>query len=276
MEKDNLNFLQYPSEEIEKTFDFNNFPLKDIHLILTKNVKNYCAMDKIFTQHYLCAYVFNGSGALKLDGETFPFCAGSTILVKKGASFSILADKDATIKKLDVVFSANYIENMLDEYSIQSGVYNIDTLDNFMTLQEFLTSSFDENSSLLFSENIHQILMKISSHLHFSPNALALKIKNLLDAHLYKECSIVQIANQIHVSKDTLNRIFKKCYNRTPYDYLLGKKIDIAKTLLITTDFSVQHISHTLSYHNVRYFSDLFTNKVGLSPVEYRKKFANK
>ena len=87
-----------------------------------------------------------------------------------------------------------------------------------------MNSTFDEDSSLFFSENIHQILMKIFSHLRFNPNTLALKIKQALDAHLYKSCSIVEIANDIHVSKDTLNRVFKKHYNSTPYDYLLNKK----------------------------------------------------
>ena len=117
--------------------------------------------------------------------------------------------------------------------------------------------------------------MRISSRLRFNPNTLALKIKLALDAHLYKSCNIVEIANELHISKDTLNRIFKKYYNRTPYDYLLCNKIESAKKLLITTNYSVQYISHTLSYHNERYFSDLFTNKVGMSPVEYRKKYSN-
>ncbi len=275
MEKENAVFLLYPSNEIERTFNFNDYPLKDIHLISTKNVKNYSAMNRNFPQHYLCEYILNGSGFLKINNESIPFSSNSTIFVKKGIDFSIISNVDSSIEKIDIIFSANYIENMLAEYSIHSGVYNIDTINNFVTLQELANNSFDEDCSLLFSENIHQILMKISSHLRFNPNTLALKIKLALDSHLYKQCNIVEIANEMHISKDTLNRIFKKYYNRTPYDYLLCKKIDIAKKLLLTTNYTVQYISHSLSYYNERYFSDLFTNKVGLSPTEYRKKFSN-
>lgn len=275
MEKENAVFSLYPSNEIERTFNFNDYPLKDIHLISTKNVENYSSTDRNFPQHYLCEYILNGSGLLIIDGKTIPFTNNSTIFIRKGTDFSIIADNNTTLDKIDIVFSANYIENMLAEYSIHSGVYNIDTMDNFVTLQEFLNSTFDEVSSIFFSENIHQILMKISSRLRFNPNSLAINIKHALDSHLYKACSIVEIADSIHISKDTLNRIFKKYYNRTPYDYLLCKKIEIAKKLLVSTNFSVQYISHTLSYHNERYFSDLFANKVGLSPIEYRKKFSN-
>lgn len=275
MEKENAVFLLYPSNEIERTFNFNDYPLKDIHLISTKNVENYSAMNRIFSQHYLCEYILNGSGSLIINDKTIPFTTNSTIFIRKGTDFSIIADTDTKLNKIGIVFSANYIENMLVEYSIHSGVYNIDTMDNFMTLQEFLKPTFDEDSSVFFSDNIHQILMKISSHLHFTPNTIALTIKHALDSHIYKTCNIIEIAESIHISKDTLNRVFKKHYNRTPYDYLLCKKIDVAKKLLVTTNYSVQYISHTLSYHNERYFSDLFTNKVGLSPSDYRKKFSN-
>lgn len=268
-------FSLYPDHEIEQTFNFSNYPLKDIHLISTKNVKNYSGLDRIFPNHFVCSYILNGSGILKINNDSIPFSSNSTIFVKKGIDFSIISNVDSLIEKVDIIFSANYIENMLAEYSIHSGVYNIDTMDNFVTLQKFLTSTFDEASSIFFSENIHQILMKISSHLRFNPNTLAINIKHALDSHLYKSCNIVEIADSIHISKDTLNRIFKKYYNRTPYDYLLCKKIEVAKKMLVTTNFSVQYISHTLSYHNERYFSDLFTNKVGLSPTEYRKKFSN-
>ena len=67
----------------------------------------------------------------------------------------------------------------------------------------------------------------------------------------------------------------KKVKFEFPLAINIKKKIEIAKKLLVSTNFSVQYISHTLSYHNERYFSDLFANKVGLSPIEYRKKFSN-
>lgn len=275
MKKENEVFLLYPSNEVEKIFNFKNYPLKDIHLISTKNVQNYSAPNRTFPNHYICEYVLSGSGSLTINGNITHFSANSTIFLQKNVDFSIVADVDSVLNKICILFSASYIENMLDEYAIRSGVYNIDTMDNFMTLQEFLNPTFDEDSSIFFSDNIHQILMKISSHLHFTPNTIALNIKHALDSHIYKTCSIVEIAENMYISKDTLNRVFKKHYNRTPYDYLLCKKIDVAKKLLVTTNYSVQYISHTLSYHNERYFSDLFTNKVGLSPIEYRKKFSN-
>lgn len=275
MEKETTIFLLYPSGETEYTFNFKNYPLKDIRLISTKNVHDYSALNRMFPHHYLCEYILSGSGTLTINGRPTSFNTNSTIFIQKGDNFSIVADTDTSLNKISIIFSANYIEYMLDEYSIRSGSYNIDTMDNFMTLQEFTSPNFIEDSSVFFSDNIHQILMKIYSHLHSAPNAIALNIKNALDSHIYKTCTIVEIAESIHISKDTLNRIFKKHYNRTPYDYLLCKKIDVAKKLLVTTNCSVQHISYTLAYHNERYFSDLFTNKVGLSPSDYRNKFSN-
>ena len=103
MEKENAVFSLYPSNEIERTFNFNDYPLKDIHLISTKNVENYSATDRNFPQHYLCEYILNGSGSLIIDGKTIPFTNNSTIFIRKGTDFSIIADNNTTLDKIDIV-----------------------------------------------------------------------------------------------------------------------------------------------------------------------------
>jgi AraC-like DNA-binding protein len=58
----------------------------------------------------------------------------------------------------------------------------------------------------------------------------------------------------------------------TPYAYVLGKKLELAKKLLDNTNLTVKQISEKLCFSDEYYFSSLFKNKIGVSPSVYRKK----
>ena len=72
------------------------------------------------------------------------------------------------------------------------------------------------------------------------------------------------------MSRTNLIRIFKKNTGITPYKFLLDEKIKVAKALLSTTNMSVKSISEKLGFSDEHYFSYLFKEKVGISPLKYK------
>jgi transcriptional regulator GlxA family with amidase domain len=66
--------------------------------------------------------------------------------------------------------------------------------------------------------------------------------------------------------------VFKQHKGITPYQFLLNEKIKIAKALLATTEMSVKSISDKLCFADEHYFSHLFKEKTGLSPLKYKAK----
>ena len=57
----------------------------------------------------------------------------------------------------------------------------------------------------------------------------------------------------------------------TPYAYVLGKRIDLSKKLLVDTNLTVKQIADKLCFTDEYYFSNLFKRKVGVSPAAYRR-----
>lgn len=53
-------------------------------------------------------------------------------------------------------------------------------------------------------------------------------------------------------------------------------RMDEAKRLLLNTDIPIQDISEKTGFNNDTYFSNIFKNKFGVSPLKYRKKYKNK
>ena len=54
------------------------------------------------------------------------------------------------------------------------------------------------------------------------------------------------------------------------------ERIAIAKTLLETTDLTLDRISHEAGYYSPATFRASFTSEVGVTPGRYRRRFASR
>jgi len=85
----------------------------------------------------------------------------------------------------------------------------------------------------------------------------------------------MDLSKELCISKPELIRHFKKGYGNTPYKYLINLRINHAKNMLTNDNFSVYEIAEFLCFSDQFYFSNIFKQHVGLSPLQYRKKFRN-
>jgi AraC family transcriptional regulator len=66
-------------------------------------------------------------------------------------------------------------------------------------------------------------------------------------------------------------REFKKLFGQTPYQYLIAKRISVAKHLLLITSIAVTEICFAVGYADVSSFCKLFKKTCLLSPDNYRQ-----
>ncbi|WP_338553613.1 helix-turn-helix domain-containing protein [Paenibacillus sp. KS-LC4] len=103
-----------------------------------------------------------------------------------------------------------------------------------------------------------------------SDNFIVRKSKAFIDQHLLEDLTLVKVATAIHVSPSYLSRIFQKEIGESFSDYVIRHKIEHAQQLLRTTSCKVYEISAAIGYMNPHYFSKLFKERTGVSPLEYR------
>ncbi|MBO5784220.1 MAG: helix-turn-helix transcriptional regulator, partial [Clostridia bacterium] len=65
--------------------------------------------------------------------------------------------------------------------------------------------------------------------------------------------------------------IFKSVTGTSIISYRNEMRLTMAKKLLIQTDLSVTDIAVKVGFSSASYFSELFTKRENISPVEYRK-----
>lgn len=79
------------------------------------------------------------------------------------------------------------------------------------------------------------------------------------------------IAKEFNYHPYHLGRIFKASTKQNVHEYLLDYRLEMAKRLLITTIDSITVIAEKTGFNSYTYFIKLFRERVGVSPLKYRK-----
>ena len=101
-------------------------------------------------------------------------------------------------------------------------------------------------------------------------NALVIRAKKYISEHLFERISLADVANNMNISKEHLSRCFSQEMRSTVNQYILACKIDVAKSLLSTTNREIREISDLLCFISSSYFCKLFSRLVGITPKRYR------
>ncbi len=83
------------------------------------------------------------------------------------------------------------------------------------------------------------------------------------------------LSDTFHLSTRTMLRKFKDEAGESPRSYLRRARIRKAKRLLESTDWPLVKILGHIGYQDAGTFRRLFTNRVGMSPADYRRRFRN-
>ena len=83
------------------------------------------------------------------------------------------------------------------------------------------------------------------------------------------DLSISFLAARCGISEVYFRRLFLQIFGISPKEYIIQKRMEYAKTLLSSGDFSVSEVSSLCGYAEPCHFSREFSKRVGISPVQY-------
>jgi len=100
---------------------------------------------------------------------------------------------------------------------------------------------------------------------------LVKRFKLLLEEKYQENIPVKNYAALLSVTPNHLNETIKSLTGRTATDMISEKMILEIKRLLLHTELTVSEIAFQLNFSDQSYFSRYFRNKVGISPLEFRK-----
>ncbi len=88
--------------------------------------------------------------------------------------------------------------------------------------------------------------------------------------HLNKRITVKELSEYTGLSEGHLSRLFKQETDQNISDFIIDRKIDTAKNLLLNSDFNLASISFMLAFPSQSYFTEVFKKKTGMTPNKYR------
>ncbi len=99
------------------------------------------------------------------------------------------------------------------------------------------------------------------------------KTKRYIENHISEEISVDELSQKVYLNPDYLTRIFKREEGTSICRYIVNRRIEIAKKLLIETDKTLGEIAFDVGYFNYSSFYKIFAKMVGCSPQDFRKHY---
>lgn len=98
------------------------------------------------------------------------------------------------------------------------------------------------------------------------------RLDSFIDAHLGDGITVDDLADQLHCSKFYFLREFKKLMDITPYQYLMGKRLERARDRLLSSNQNIAAVGMDLGFNDQAHFTRAFKNQFGLTPGQFQKK----
>lgn len=98
------------------------------------------------------------------------------------------------------------------------------------------------------------------------------KVFELVASSYDKDISLSSAADTAGYVPTYFSRVFRECTGMTFYSYLTMYRIAVAELKLVSTDKSINEIALSSGFGSVKTFDRIFKDKLGTSPLRYRKK----
>lgn len=147
-----------------------------------------------------------------------------------------------------------------------------------MNQADFYIRKTDEADSTRELYEIHKNMLlhftqMVSDHKLGKPaSSIYYRVQNYIVSNLTEKITTEKIADELGLNRSYLSSQFKKETGMNLVDYISILKVDEAKRLLLTTDYSFVHISNTLCFSSQSYFQSVFKKYTGSTPKEFRSR----
>lgn len=98
------------------------------------------------------------------------------------------------------------------------------------------------------------------------------KVDRYLRATLDRSMRVEDLARQVSLSASQFGRAFKTSFGATPHSYIIRLRLELAQTLMLTTQNPLSQIALLCGLADQAHLSKLFRREVGETPGAWRRR----
>lgn len=274
---DDLRIFISEEEEILHTTDWNAFTAtKDQSVLIIEDnndLRNY--LGQKFSEHYEVYTALDGFDGINQAFERVPDLIVSDIILPgcSGKELTTKLKSDIRTSHIPIILltaqgsmeqQIDGIKNMADLYLVKPFnsrflLENAHTLiKNRLLLKEHYTSEFPIDSKIPISKKLDK---------KFLNDFAGIVEKNLAN----EKFAVDDICKNIGISRVQLYRKIKALLGCSITDYILTRRLQKAKYLLLNEDLSISQITNEVGFSSPTYFSTVFKAQFDYTPSEFKK-----
>lgn len=243
-------------------------------------------------------YIFlDGVVTYYIEEKVYDLCAGDILVIPPGKMHRpVISDPNAVYERIVLSINADFIASMDDEQHTLKELLNYieekkhylfpippSEFEFYSTLLERFIHLNMEEPNIMLTQKAYILLLL--DHLRTQKNNNTAteeqdqfdtipEIINYINENLSERLTLDDLSNRFFISKYHLIRKFKAYTNATVYDYIISKRIVLAKKLL-REGVSATDTCLKCGFTNYSNFYKSFQDKAGMSPAEFKASLAN-
>lgn len=95
---------------------------------------------------------------------------------------------------------------------------------------------------------------------------------DFMEENIARQIGVTEIADASGISLFHFSRSFRAATGKSPYSYLLNRRIEMAKARLLSGDDCVKTVAAECGFANSKQLSRMFKREAGLSPTTFRRR----
>ena len=103
------------------------------------------------------------------------------------------------------------------------------------------------------------------------PAHILRRVQERIEADLPNQISLQDLAMESRYSRTHFLRLFRASTGQTPYQYVLNRRLERAKSLLQKTLMPLVSIAAACGFSSQTHMTDLFRSHIGKTPLHYRR-----
>lgn len=245
-------------------------------------------------------YLFiRGSTRMYIEQNCYTFSPGDFIIIEPDKFHRSIVTDNTPYERIGIYFSENILKNLSSEQTDLAGCFNLRSHDNSgiirlssYNLKEFISitdkyihirESGEYGSELmclcifmellLFTNRLFDI-SKAKKYDNIMPR-IVIETMKYIDANLNTTLTLAKLSGSINYSSNYISSEFKKHTGLSLREYILDKRIECAKKLLIDGK-NVSDACLMSGFNDYSNFIRSFKKKTGIPPGHYRQSVMHK
>lgn len=233
-------------------------------------------------QEFQVNYITEGSGTFETSEGQFQVVPGSMLILRPGMWHRYKPDPNTGWNEHYIGFDGDFCTRLFHEgfFQVEKPVVYVGFQESMLKLFfEIIQSVKEEKTGHQQVSAANTILMlskiiSVTRNQEFAGKTIERTIRKAcmyFRENLNVNVNIEKLADDLNVGYSYFRQMFRKYTGISPTQYHLSLRIQRAKDLLVSTDQRINEIAIDLGFESYFYFSRVFKDKTGESPLKFRK-----